>query len=241
MSWIPTTAFVLAAGLGTRMRPLTDRLPKPLVPVGGRALIDHVLDRIAAAGIARAVVNVHYMADAIESHLASRKKPAITISDERAQLLDTGGGVRKALPLLGDKPFLVHNSDSIWLETGPSNIARLAAAFDPERMDTLLLLAPVATSLGYDGRGDFDLAPDQRLSRVVKGDRAAYVFTGISIVHPRLLQNTPDGPFSLNLVWDRAIADGRMCGIPLDGTWMHVGDPAAVMAAERCLADAARP
>jgi MurNAc alpha-1-phosphate uridylyltransferase len=222
------------------MRPLTDRLPKPLVPVAGRALIDHVLDRIAAAGIARAVVNVHYMADAIESHLASREKPAIMLSDERALLLDTGGGVRKALPLLGDEPFLVHNSDSIWLETGPSNIARLAAAFDPERMDTLLLLAPVATSLGYDGRGDFDLAPDQRLSRVVKGGRAAYVFTGVSIVHPRLMRDTPDGPFSLNRVWDRAMAEGRMFGLPLDGTWMHVGDPAAVQAAERCLADAAR-
>lgn len=236
---IPTTAFVLAAGLGTRMRPLTDRLPKPLVPVAGRALLDHVLDRIASAGIARVVVNVHYMADAIEAHLAGRATPKITFSDERALLLDTGGGVRKALPLLGDAPFLVHNSDSIWLERGVANLTRLATHFDAARMDTLLLLAPIATSLGYDGSGDFDLGSDGRLSRVARGHGAPYVFTGVSIVHPRLLRDTPDGPFSLNRVWDRAIGEGRMFGLPLEGTWMHVGDPAAVTAAERCLADAA--
>ncbi|MFM9942811.1 MAG: nucleotidyltransferase family protein [Hyphomicrobiaceae bacterium] len=238
MSTIPETAFVLAAGLGTRMRPLTDRLPKPLVPVAGRALIDHVLDRIGAAGIARAVVNVHYMADAIEAHLAARAAPAIVISDERGQLLETGGGVRKALPLLGERPFLVHNSDSIWIEPGVQNLSRLFAAFDADRMDALLLLADRTTSLGYSGRGDFDVRDDGAVARPAAGVTVPYVFAGVSMASPRLLRETPDGAFSLNRVWDRAMAEGRLRGITLAGTWMHVGDPAAVAAAERCMVDA---
>lgn len=239
MTTIPETAFVLAAGLGTRMRPLTDRLPKPLVPVAGRALIDHVLDRIAHAGVRRAVVNVHYMAEAIEAHLAARTAPRIVISDERGQLLETGGGVRKALPLIGAAPFLIHNSDSIWHEHGVQNLTRLFAAFEVTRMDTLLLLADRATSLGYAGRGDFHLAADGRLARPAAGETAPYVFTGVSMAAPRLLRETPEGAFSLNRVWDRAMAEGRVYGLVLDGIWMHVGDPAAVAAAERCLADAA--
>jgi MurNAc alpha-1-phosphate uridylyltransferase len=233
------------------MRPLTDRLPKPLVPVAGRALIDHVLDRIAAAGVKRAVVNVHYLADMIEAHLAVRTAPAITISDERALLLDTGGGVAKAMPLLGHGPFLVHNSDSIWHETGASlaapsdahtgsgasNLPRLFAALDTARMDGLLLLARTDECIGYGGRGDFDLAADGRVARVATGGTAAHVFTGVSIATRRLMRDAPTGPFSLNRMWDRAITEGRLHGLVLDGIWMHVGDPKAVLDAERCIAD----
>lgn len=228
-------AFVLAAGLGTRMRPLTNTLPKPLVPLAGRALLDHVLDRIAAAGIGEAVVNVHYLADQIELHLRRRVTPRIVISDERAELLDTGGGVARALPLLGPGPFLIHNSDSVWIERGAANLGRLRDAFDGERMDGLLLLADRATSLGYDGRGDFLLGTDGRIARVAPGETAPYVFAGASIATPRLMRDCPAGPFSLNRVWDRALAEGRLLGIPLDGTWMHVGDPAALAVAEALL------
>ena len=220
------------------MRPLTDRLPKPLVAIAGRALLDRVLDRIADAGIATAVVNVHYRADQIERRLAGRSLPAIRISDERGELLETGGGVRKALPLLGREAFLVHNSDTIWLECGTSNLGRLLDHWDGARMDALLLLADRAGSLGYDGNGDFTLRDDGRVARVVKGETAPFVFAGASIAHPRLLRETPAGPFSLNRVWDRALAEGRLFGLQLHGTWMHVGDPQALAAAERLIADA---
>ena len=229
-------AFVLAAGLGTRMRPLTDILPKPLVRLAGRPLLDHALDRIAAAGIREAVVNVHYLADQIELHLRGRMAPRIVVSDERAELLDTGGGVARALPLLGSGPFLVHNSDTVWIERGVPNLARLAEAFDGARMDGLLLLADRATSLGYDGCGDFLLGPDGRLTRVPRGGTAPYVFAGASIAAPRIMREVPRGPFSLNRVWDRALGEGRLYGLPLDGIWMHVGDPAALAAAEARLA-----
>lgn len=238
----PTIAFVLAAGLGTRMRPLTDHLPKPLVQLAGRALLDHVLDRIAAAGIAEAVVNVHYKAELIEAHLdaraARRAGPSVHISDERALLLDTGGGVRKALPMLGRAPFLIHNSDTVWLEPRGSNLARLIAAFDPARMDALLLLADRGTSLGYGGRGDFNLDADGKLARPRPGETVPFVFAGASMASPRLLRETPEGAFSLNRVWDRALSEGRLFGLPLDGLWMHVGDPAALQDAERRIADA---
>lgn len=229
-------AFVLAAGLGTRMRPLTDTLPKPLVRLAGRTLLDHVLDRIAAAGIAEAIVNVHYLADQIEAHLGPRTRPRIGISDERASLLETGGGVRLALPLLGDAPFLVHNSDTVWTEPGPQNLQRLAAAFDAASMDALLLLADRETSLGYAGRGDFHMAPDGRLTRPAKGEAAPFVFAGASIATRRLMRDTPEGPFSLNRVWDRAQTEGRLYGLPLSGTWMHVGDPPGLAAAEALIA-----
>jgi MurNAc alpha-1-phosphate uridylyltransferase len=229
-------AFVLAAGLGTRMRPLTDRLPKPLVPLAGRALIDHVLDRIAAEGIGEAVVNVHYRADLIEAHLRTRSAPAIVISDERGQLLETGGGVAFALSRLGVAPFLVHNSDSVWIERQGRNIARLAEVFDAGRMDGLLLLADRGSSLGYAGRGDFHLEADGRLRRVARGEAANLVFAGVSIATHRLMRDVPEGPFSLNRVWDRALAEGRLYGVRLEGTWMHVGDPAALSAAEARIA-----
>ena len=234
-----TTAMVLAAGLGTRMRPLTDAVPKPLVRLKGKPLIDHVLDRLAAAGIARAVVNVHHFPDLIEAHLASRTSPAITISDERGQLLDTGGAVVKALPLLGKAPFLIHNSDSVWIDGVGSNIARLAAAFDPKRMDSLLLLALAATSLGYEGHGDFVMAPDGLLARRGERREAPFVFTGVSIAHPRLFKDAPKGPFSLNVLWNRAIRAGRLYGLRLEGVWMHVGTPQAIDDAEQWIDRAA--
>ena len=218
-----TTAMVLAAGLGKRMQPLTDTMPKPMVPLNGRPLIDHVLDRIAGAGLTRAVVNVHYLADQIESHLSERNVPAITISDERVEILETGGGVVRALPLLGQAPFLIHNSDSVWIEPGTSNIARLIAAWDGTVMDSLMLLAPRVTSLGYDGRGDFGLADDGRLKRRASGADAPYVFAGVSIAHPRLFDGAREERFSLNILWDKAIETGRLYGLLLDGTWMHVG------------------
>lgn len=234
--WVPECAMVLAAGLGTRMRPLTDTVPKPLVRLDGRALIDHVLDRIAAAGVPRAVVNVHYLADQIERHVAGRKAPAITISDERDALLDTGGGLVRALPLLGTMPFLVHNSDSVWIERGASNIVRLARAWDGARMDGLLLLASRATSLGYDGKGDFELDVDGRIRRRNRDYESDYVFTGVSIAAPRLFEGAPTGAFSLNRPWDEAITRGRLYGIVLDGIWIHVGTPDALEDAERLMA-----
>jgi len=240
MSHAIGTAMVLAAGLGTRMRPLTDTLPKPLVPLKGKPLIDHALDRIADAGIARAVVNVHHKADLLEAHLAARRPPPeIVISDERGERLETGGGVVKALPLLGKAPFLIHNSDSVWIEGVGSNIARLCAAFDPKRMDSLMLLALGAASLGYEGHGDFVMGPDGLIVRRGERREAPFAFTGVSIAHPRLFDSAPEGAFSLNVLWDRAISEGRLFGMRLDGVWMHVGTPRAVSEAEQWIDRAA--
>lgn len=228
-----TTAMVLAAGFGTRMRPLTDTIPKPLVPLKGRPLIDHVLDRLMVAGVTKAVVNVHHHADKLEAHLKRRQKPTITISDERGLLLDTGGGVIRALPQLGDNPFLIHNSDSVWIEGVGSNIARMIEGWDPERMDSLMLLANGVTSLGYDGRGDFMMDASGLLTRRPEHKDAPFVFTGVSIAHPRMFEGAPEGKFSLNKLWDRAIEGRRLYGLRLDGAWMHVGTPEALGEAER--------
>lgn len=221
---------------------MTDRVPKPLVPLAGRVLLDHVLDRIATAGITEAVVNVHYKAELIEAHLAARvgrgAAPQIRISNERDRLLDTGGGAVKALTLLGSAPFLIHNSDTVWLEGKQSNLSRLIAAFDASRMDALLLLADRASSYGYSGRGDFGFSDDARLVRGRAGEAVPYVFAGASMTAPRLLRETIEEPFSLNRVWDRALAESRLFGLVLEGTWMHVGDPAALQDAERLIADA---
>jgi MurNAc alpha-1-phosphate uridylyltransferase len=231
--WRPETGMLLAAGLGTRMRPLTDRIPKPLVRLKGRALIDHVLDRLAAAGITRAVVNVHHHADELEAHLRLRKIPKIEISDERGVLLDTGGGVVRALPKLGFGPFLIHNSDSVWIEGIGSNLERMFAAWDSGTMDSLMLLASAATSLGYEGSGDFAMGTDGRLSRRGERQMVPFVFTGVSIAHPRMFANAPQGRFSLNKLWDEAIDKGRLFGVRLEGLWMHVGTPEALTEAER--------
>ncbi len=233
------SAMVLSAGLGMRMRPLTDTIPKPLVELAGRPLIDYVFSRLDDAGIERAIVNVHYLADSLEMHLKSRARPCVLISDERALLLDTGGGVKHALGLLGEAPFIVHNSDSLWIEGQVKNLENLIEAWDPKRMDSLLLVAPVQKSLGYDGHGDFHLDAEGRLARRAKNQTAPLVFAGVSILHHRLFDDTPDGPFSLNLIWDRAIDRGRLFGQQLDGQWMHIGTPQALLDAERWMADAA--
>lgn len=228
----PTKAMILAAGLGTRMRPLTDDKPKAMVEVSGRPLIDRVLGRLEKAGVSEVVVNVHHHADILEKYLKSRTVPKIVISDERDALLDSGGGVKKALPLLGKEPFFVLNADTIWIENVRPNLPALAAFFDPARMDILLLLAATSSSLGYDGKGDFDADSEGRLTRRTEGRITPFVYAGAAIMKPELFANTPDGPFSLNLLFDRAIETGRLYGLRLDGLWMHVGTPDAVTEAE---------
>ena len=235
MTDTPRRAMVLAAGLGTRMRPLTDTLPKPLVKVAGKALIDHVLDRLADSGVETAVVNVHHMAELIEGHLKGRTRPRIVISDERGELLDTGGGVVKALKTLGAAPFFHINSDTVWIEGVMPNLARLAAQFDAERMDAVLLLAPTASSIGYEGRGDFAMTPGGRLRRRAEREVLPFVYAGAAILSPALFADAPKGKFSLNTLFDRAIEAGRLHGLRLEGTWMHVGTPAAIQAAEAAI------
>lgn len=227
-------AMVLAAGLGSRMRPITDTCPKPLVPVGGRRLIDRVLDRLVEAGVARAVVNVHHLADQVEAHVRRERRLAITISDERDALLETGGGVKRALALLSPT-FLVLNSDSLWTERGAGAIGLLLEQWRPDLMDALLLLAP-RDSLGYDGDGDFSRATDGRLARRERGGTAPLVYAGVAILKAASFEGTPEGAFSLNLIFDRAIAADRLYGWPLEGEWLHVGTPEAIRAAEERLA-----
>jgi N-acetyl-alpha-D-muramate 1-phosphate uridylyltransferase len=235
----PRRAMVLAAGLGTRMHPLTDRMPKPLVPVGGKPLIDHVLDRLAEAGVDRAIVNVHHMADQVEQHVRGRRRPEVVISDERPLLLGTGGGVVKALPALGEAPFFHVNSDTIWIEGPRPNLARLAGAFDPARMDALLLLAPTAASIGYDGRGDFSMASDDRLERRGEREVAPFVYAGAAVLSPDLFADAPAGAFGLTRLFDRAEGAARLHGLRLEGTWMHVGTPAAIREAEAAILQSA--
>lgn len=232
---VPNTAMVLAAGFGERMRPITATLPKPLVKVAGRALIDYGLDKLAEAGVAKTIVNVHYLADQIEKHVAARQHPRIVISDERSAILDTGGGIVKALPLLGDAPFFLVNSDSIWLDGSQGNLARLAAAYDDARMDALLLLAPAATSIGYSGRGDFSMAPDGRLEARAEREVTPFVYAGAAILSPRLFRDAPEGKFSLTRLFDRAREAERLFGLRLDGLWMHVGTPDAIGLAEQAI------
>jgi|SRR6185437_14687029 len=236
---VPRTAMVLAAGLGTRMRPLTARKPKPLVEVAGKALLDHVLDRLEDAGVETAVVNVHYLAEMIAHHLSTRAKPHIELSDERGLLLGTGGGVVKALPLLGDAPFFHLNSDTVWIEGPRPNLIRLAEAFDAQTMDGLLLLAPT-TSIGYDGFGDYAMSPDGLLRRRDEREVAPFVYAGAAILVPALFAGAPGGDFSLTALFDRAERAGRLHGLRLDGLWMHVGTPDAIGAAEAAIRASAR-
>ncbi len=232
----PRRAMVLAAGLGTRMRPFNGQIPKPLVQVGGKALIDYVLDRLADAGVERAVINVHHLADQIERHVAARQRPQIVISDERRELLGTGGGVVKALPVLGNAPFFHVNSDTIWIDGVRPNLMRLADAFDPKRMDALLLLAPTASSIGYAGRGDFAMAPDGRLTRRGERDVVPFVYSGAAVLTPAFFAGAPPaGPSSMSPLFDRAIEAGRLYGLRLEGVWMHVGTPEAIKAAEAAI------
>lgn len=229
------TAMVLSAGLGKRMRPLTATQPKPLVRVAGKALIDHALDQLGAAGVTKAVVNVHYMPDAMEAHLAKRSiAPAVTVSDERALLLETGGGMFKALPLLPD-PFFCLNSDNIWLD-GPRDVfSELSAAWKPDRMDALLLLVPHARAFNYRGEGDFHLDQTGLISRRRPGRIAPFIYSGVQLVSHRLLREAPEGPFSTNLLWQRAIGERRLYGVSHNGIWFEVGEPGAIAPTEAWL------
>jgi N-acetyl-alpha-D-muramate 1-phosphate uridylyltransferase len=239
MSVKPVKAMVLAAGLGLRMRPLTDHMPKPLVQVAGRALLDHVLDKLGDAGVAEAVVNVHYLPDQIIDHVATRARPRVVISDERDQVLGTGGGVVKALPLLGDAPFFHVNADTMWIDGVRPNLARLAEAFEPSRMDILLLMAPTTSSIGYNGRGDYAMLPDGALRKRKEHQVVPFVYAGAAILSPSLFANAPSGEFSLTKLFDAANEQERLFGLRLDGVWMHVGTPEAVHAAEEAFLDSA--
>jgi MurNAc alpha-1-phosphate uridylyltransferase len=235
-SFLPAKAMVFAAGLGTRMRPLTDRVPKPLIAVAGKPLIDHALDRFTLAGVETAIVNVHYLAGQIEAHLAARESPKILISDEREKLLDQGGGIAKVLPLLGPEPFFLANTDAFWVEGPTGNLRRLAAAWDPERMDILLLVAAAAASVGVDSPGDFNMAPDGRLMRRPERELAPFVYTGTGIVKPGLFKAETREIFPLAPFFFEAAGKGRLYGQRLDGLWCHVGTPQAIEEAERKLA-----
>jgi MurNAc alpha-1-phosphate uridylyltransferase len=231
---VSDTAMVLAAGLGKRMRPLTASQPKPLVRVAGKPLIDHALDRVAEAGIAKAVVNVHYLADTLEAHVTARATPMVAVSDEREVLLETGGGMVKAQPFLPD-PFFCINSDNIWLD-GPKDVFHdLSDAWDTERMDALLALVPHRGAHNFRGKGDFGMSATGRVSRRRSGRIAPFIYTGIQLVSHRLLREAPDGPFSTNVLWDRAIEEGRLFGIAFTGQWFEVGTPAAIPATEAAL------
>lgn len=238
---MPETAMVLAAGLGTRMRPLTNDRPKALVAVAGRPLIDHVLDRLARAGVKRAVVNVHAFADLLEAHLKRRDDIEVVISDERARLMETGGGVRQARALLGDDPIVICNIDSVWDEPAGSAIARLAENFDTSRMTARLMLAPMDMQLGYEGDGDFFMADSGALSFRDNMPYAPWAYMGVQIIDPRAVDAEPLEPFSFTRIWRRLAHEGRLYGAPLGGFWMHVGDPRARADAEaRLAATAAR-
>lgn len=242
MSNTPKIAMVLAAGLGTRMRPLTNDRPKALVEVAGKALIDHMLDRLVAAGVETAVVNIHYFADLVEAHLQAREAkglgPRIVISDERAQALETGGGIKQALPLLGEAPVFVANIDSIWIEHACAAVDAVAAAWDPERMDVCLMLASTTESLGFHDTGDVFLGPDGVVRFKDAGEMAPLVYVGVHICKPEITADGPEGPFSLLPLWKRLAAEHRVHGVAPEGLWMHVGDPEAKLAAEARLAEA---
>ena len=229
---MPHTAMVLAAGLGTRMRPLTDATAKPLLDVAGRSMIDRLLDNLVVAGVERAVVNVHWCADLVEAHLQDRHDIQIVISDEREQVLETGGGLAKARPLLGDDPIFVINTDAFWEPTGPGPLKSLAESFDLELMDEFLLLADTKRCLGFPGAGDFFRGEDGALTRRGEAESAPWAYAGVRILKPSLYDDAPAEPFSANRLWNDLIPKGRLHGLPLDRFWLHVGDPQALKDAE---------
>jgi N-acetyl-alpha-D-muramate 1-phosphate uridylyltransferase len=237
MSDIGSSAMVLAAGFGTRMRPLTETIPKPLIKVSGRPIIDHVFDHLRTAGVGHAVVNAHYLPEQLIAWSKTVVEPRVSISDETDAILDTGGGVARALPMLGSEAFFVLNSDSFWIDRGTPALARLKAEWDPDRMDCLLLLIELGMTTGYEGAGDFELASDGRLKRRVPGSTTALTYIGGYLVHPRLFKDLPRDAFSMNLLWDRAIAAGRLFGLAHQGRWLHIGTPEAIAKAEEVLAN----
>lgn len=231
------TAMLMAAGLGKRMRPLTATRPKPLVKVAGKPLMDHALDRLEAGGVRRVVVNVHYLANMVEAHLRARRSDVeFVVSDERERLLETGGGLVKALPLLGDAPFFCANSDNLWVDGPSETLSMMRALWDEEKMDALLLVVPLARAQGHGGPGDFHMDPDGRLSRRKPGHVAPFVFTGIQILSPRLIADPPGAVFSTNLFWNRAMEPGRLFGVSHQGLWFDVGTPRAIPIVEAALA-----
>lgn len=229
--------MIMAAGLGTRMRPLTDDRPKPLVMVAGKTLIDHALDRLVAAGVTLAVINVHYKAEMVMAHLAKRKDVEIRYSEETDALLGTGGGVVKAMPHFDGHPFFIMNADTIWIEGFGRALDRMKERWNPNTMDGLLLMAAMVTAVGYEGAGDFNMDSEGHLTRVPEQRLSPFAYPGIQIVHPRLFDKAPTGAFSTNRVWDIAIAARRLFGIRLDGVWIHVGTPEVVQEAEAILTD----
>jgi len=233
----PTTAMVLAAGLGKRMRPITDTMPKPLVKIAGKTLLDWGLDSLEAAGISKAVVNVHHLPEQIVAHVAGRKAPRIVISDEREALLESAGGIVKALPLLGSEPFYIINADTFWIDSGKPSLERLALAWDAARMDILLMLTDLDSATGHCVGTDFLVAPDGALRRS-KGDPTGLIYAGAAIIHPRVFRQAPTGSHSLNVYFDKAIAAGRLFGMKMNGSWITVGTPDAIPAAEAAVAGA---
>jgi MurNAc alpha-1-phosphate uridylyltransferase len=233
---MPEAAMVFAAGLGARMRPITHTCPKPLVRVGDRVLMDYTLDALAQAGVARAIVNVHWLADQIETHLAARTQPRILISDERAKLLDQGGGIVKALGALGPDPFFICNTDAFWIEGPRSNLQAMADAWDPDKMDVLLLAAATANSVGVDWPGDFTMEADGALVQRKEGQVAPFVYSGFGIVKPELFAGETRDAFRLAPTFFDAAARGRLYGVRLDGLWLHVGTPEAIAEAEAAIA-----
>ncbi len=235
----PKKAMLLAAGLGKRMRPITDAIPKPLIRVHGKALIDHALDALVRAGVEHVVVNVHYLAEQVETHLESRNDVEISISDEREQLLDSGGGVLRALPVLGDQPFFLLNADSFWIEGFHPNLVRLANQYDANLMDISLLLAGMSGAVGFGTKGDFNMDADGRLKRRQERNVAPFAYAGAAIVHPRIFASAPQGAFSINRLFDEALENSRLFGLRLDGLWLHVGTPDAIDEAETAIARSA--
>jgi MurNAc alpha-1-phosphate uridylyltransferase len=233
---VPATAMIMAAGLGKRMRPLTATRPKPLIEVGGKALLDHVLEKLRIAGVRKVVVNVHYLPEALEAHLRSRNHGLeVVISDERDLLMETGGGLVKAAPLIDCDPFIAVNSDNLWIDGPADTIKLLASQWDDSRMDALLLLVPQASALNHKGMGDFHMDRTGRLRRRARSHVAPFVFTGIQMVSKRLLRDAPDGPFSTNVLWDRAIEEGRCFGAVHQGLWFDVGTPQSIQQTETAL------
>lgn len=232
---IPDHAIVLAAGLGTRMRPLTNTTPKPLIKVGNKTLLDYGLDALAAAGVNNSVVNVHYLAEQIEAHVADRLVPKIAISDERNLLLDSGGGVKNALKELGTSPFFLLNADSFWVEGRGLNLQKMSAEWSDDNIDILLLVSPLNKAVGFSGKGDFFMDQSGQLIRRGDMDTAPFVYAGAAILSPKIFENTPEGAFSLNRLFDEAIEKGRLFGTQMDGLWLHVGTPPSIAEAEQAI------
>jgi MurNAc alpha-1-phosphate uridylyltransferase len=234
----PRIAMVLAAGLGKRMAPITDTMPKPLVKVAGKQLIDWGLDALESAGVQRAIVNTHYFADQLDTHLAKRKTPTILVSDERKELLDSAGGIVKALPQIGSDPFYVVNADTFWIDGARPNLVLLAEGWNDAHMDILLMIATKDQATGYDGRGDFNMSSDGRLRRLGEGETSPYIYAGAAIIHPRIFAGAPAGKASLNRYFDEAIAADRFYGLTMNGLWLTVGTPGAIGEAEAAIARA---